>query len=72
MLYDVLYENLSDIKSHFSGPENGLKNASKILGSEYIDKIIMVDQSPIGRTPRSNPATYTGIWTHIRDFFLFT
>ncbi len=69
LLYDVLYENLSDIKSHFIGPEKGLKNASKIFGSEYVDKIIMVDQSPIGRTPRSNPATYTGIWTPIRDFF---
>lgn len=69
LLYDVLYENLSDIKSHFSDLEKGLKNVSKILGSEYIDKIVMVDQSPIGRTPRSNPATYTGIWTPIRDFF---
>jgi len=40
-----------------------------ILGLEHIDKIIDIDQSPIGRTPRSNPATYTGLFTHIRDFF---
>ncbi|MEK9181339.1 MAG: excinuclease ABC subunit UvrA [Patescibacteria group bacterium] len=41
----------------------------KILGIENIDKIIDIDQSPIGRTPRSNPATYTGVFTYIRDMF---
>jgi excinuclease ABC subunit A len=41
----------------------------KITGLEYIDKIIEIDQSPIGRTPRSNPATYTGAFTPIRDWF---
>jgi excinuclease ABC subunit A len=41
----------------------------RITGLEYIDKIIQIDQSPIGRTPRSNPATYTGAFTHIRDWF---
>jgi len=41
----------------------------RIIGSEFIDKVIIVDQSPIGRTPRSNPATYTGVFTHIRDMF---
>ena len=41
----------------------------QIKGMEYIDKVINIDQSPIGRTPRSNPATYTGIFTHIRDLF---
>jgi len=40
-----------------------------ILGLEYLDKIIEIDQSPIGRTPRSNPATYTGVFDHIRDIF---
>ncbi len=39
------------------------------IGVENIDKIIDIDQSPIGRTPRSNPATYTGLFTHIRDWF---
>lgn len=66
LLYDVLYKNLVKIKSHFS---NSLENVGKISGSEYIDKVIVVDQSPIGRTPRSNPATYTGIFTPIREFF---
>ena len=42
---------------------------SSIKGFENIDKIIDIDQSPIGRTPRSNPATYTGLFTHIRDWF---
>ena len=41
----------------------------EILGLEYIDKVIDIDQSPIGRTPRSNPATYTGMFNHIRDLF---
>ncbi|MCX6338930.1 MAG: excinuclease ABC subunit UvrA [Candidatus Aureabacteria bacterium] len=45
------------------GKHRGLK------GLEMIDKVIVIDQSPIGRTPRSNPATYTGIYTHIRDLF---
>ena len=42
---------------------------SNVEGLENIDKIIEIDQSPIGRTPRSNPATYTGLFTHIRDLF---
>lgn len=41
----------------------------KLVGAENIDKIINIDQSPIGRTPRSNPATYTGLFTNIRDWF---
>ena len=41
----------------------------KLIGAENIDKIINIDQSPIGRTPRSNPATYTGLFTNIRDWF---
>jgi len=42
---------------------------AKLIGADLIDKIIDIDQSPIGRTPRSNPATYTGIFTPIREFF---
>ena len=52
---------------------NGSKyNPSKykeIIGLKYLDKVIDIDQSPIGRTPRSNPATYTGAFTYIRDWF---
>jgi len=66
LIYDVLYKNL--IKVLYRIPEP-LENVSKILGGEYLDRVVMVDQSPIGRTPRSNPATYTGVFTPIREFF---
>lgn len=44
----------------------------EILGLEYLDKVVAIDQNPIGRTPRSNPATYTGLFTDIRDLFTQT
>ncbi|MBR4419049.1 MAG: excinuclease ABC subunit UvrA, partial [Clostridia bacterium] len=47
----------------------GLQNG---IGEPYVDKIIRIDQSPIGRTPRSNPATYTGLWTLVRELFAAT
>ncbi len=65
LLYDTLYENINRIKSRYKT----LEGASKITGTEYFEKAVIVDQSPIGRTPRSNPATYTGIFTPIREFF---
>ena len=43
-----------------------------ILGMEYLNKVVLVDQSPIGRTPRSNPATYTNAFSYIRDLFTST
>ncbi len=67
LLYDVLYKNLLQIKSRPGRPK--LEHVAEIKGAEYINRIIVIDQSPIGRTPRSNPATYTGIFTPIRDFF---
>lgn len=44
-------------------------NHERIEGIEYLDKVIVIDQSPIGRTPRSNPATYTGVFNHIRELY---
>ncbi|MDP3051895.1 MAG: excinuclease ABC subunit UvrA [bacterium] len=72
LLYDVLYTNINRVKARLPAGEagiEGLEKASKVFGAEYINKAIVVDQSPIGRTPRSNPATYTGIFTPIRELF---
>ena len=52
-----------------TGPSSGRARTSAITGLDQIDKIINIDQSPIGRTPRSNPATYTGLFDPIRDLF---
>mgnify|MGYP001088891385 CR=1 FL=1 len=65
LLYDVLYENLKKIKEkNFK-----LTNVKEIRGYQNIDRVVIIDQSPIGRTPRSNPATYTSCFTPIREFF---
>ncbi len=66
LVEEILYKGLVQ-RLHNSRQKPGLHK--KILGIEYIDKVIEVDQSPIGRTPRSNPATYTGVFSHIRQLF---
>ncbi len=55
--------------NHFHHGQRTPLPYGEILGLEHLDKVIDMDQSPIGRTPRSNPATYTGLFTHIRDLF---
>lgn len=57
------------LKQHFYNSKDIPGKHDQITGLEHIDKVIDIDQSPIGRTPRSNPATYTGVFTHIRDLF---
>ena len=57
---------------HFYGAKELPGKHEKIEGFENIDRVVVVDQSPIGRTPRSNPATYTGIFSQIRDLFSVT
>lgn len=69
LFHDILARALS--KYFYNSKEEPGKH-KKILGVEHIDKIINIDQSPIGRTPRSNPATYTGLFTPIRDLFAST
>ncbi|WP_284734632.1 excinuclease ABC subunit UvrA [Sphingosinicella terrae] len=54
---------------HLNGARIQAGRHDKVSGLEYLDKVIDIDQSPIGRTPRSNPATYTGAFTQIRDWF---
>lgn len=54
---------------HFYGSKNPVGKHRKITGFEHFDKIIEIDQSPIGRTPRSNPATYVGFFSEIRELF---
>lgn len=66
LLVDVVYRRLAQML-HSSREPAG--NHDAIEGVEYIDKVINIDQSPIGRTPRSNPATYTGLFGPIRDLF---
>jgi excinuclease ABC subunit A len=68
LLYDVLYKNVVQIKNN-PGKIGKLVDVKEVKGTEYLNKVSIIDQSPIGRTPRSNPATYTGIFTPIRDFF---
>ena len=66
LINDTLFPILSNKFYHSSLVPLPYKS---ITGLEHIDKVIEIDQSPIGRTPRSNPATYTGLFTLIRDFF---
>ncbi|MEW5815825.1 MAG: excinuclease ABC subunit UvrA [Spirochaetota bacterium] len=66
LLSDLLYPSLSNRVAKTHLPEG---NYNRITGVENIDKVINIDQSPIGRTPRSNPATYVGLFTPIRELF---
>ncbi len=68
-LYDILYKN---IDMRFNRRETKLEHVASLSGTEYLGRAILIDQSPIGRTPRSNPATYTGAFSHIRDLFAST
>jgi excinuclease ABC subunit A len=66
LVNDILFRGLSNLKNH-TGYRTGAYQS--ISGSEYVDKIINIDQQPIGKTPRSNPATYTGVFNDIRDLY---
>jgi excinuclease ABC subunit A len=66
LLIDILYKALA---RHINNSPDKPGKFDKIMGAGLIDKVIDIDQSPIGRTPRSNPATYTGVFTLIREIF---
>ncbi len=68
LVNDILYQALFN-KLNKREQEN---NLTALLGDEEIDKVIQIDQTPIGRTPRSNPATYSGVFTKIRELFAQT
>lgn len=70
-LYELVYKNL---QARFDRRYRSAAtyNCALFSGAEYLHRTILIDQSPIGRTPRSNPATYTGAWTFIRDIFAET
>ena len=65
ILYTVLANELN-------GARQVAGRHTRVLGLEHLDKVVHVDQGPIGRTPRSNPATYTGVWDHVRRLFAET
>ncbi|MBM2817853.1 MAG: uvrA [Parcubacteria group bacterium] len=70
-VYEILHKNLQ-ARFERRYRTNEVFNCKSFTGSEYLSRTIMIDQSAIGRTPRSNPATYTGAFTFIRDMFAAT
>ena len=70
-MYEILHKNLQGrLERKYRTAQ--VFNVASISGTEYVTRVILIDQSPIGRTPRSNIATYTGTFTHIRDLFALT
>lgn len=69
LVNEILYKELA---ARLNRAKTKAGNFREIEGVDYLDKIIAIDQAPIGRTPRSNPATYTGLFTDIRDLFAST
>tara|TARA_Y100001934_G_scaffold232691_1_gene281682 strand:- start:2854 stop:4770 length:1917 start_codon:yes stop_codon:yes gene_type:complete len=66
LVNEILSKKLSQ---HFYRSKDRPGDHDNVIGLEHVDKVINIDQSPIGRTPRSNPATYTGVFTNIREIF---
>lgn len=66
LINELLHKGL---QAHFNRDKKAIFQCEGFEGLDHLDKVIMIDQSPIGRTPRSNPATYTGIFDHIRQLF---
>ncbi|MEG0546349.1 MAG: excinuclease ABC subunit UvrA [Oscillospiraceae bacterium] len=69
LINEILYKRLAN---ELNGAQKPVGSHKDMTGIEHLDKVIDIDQSPIGRTPRSNPATYTGVFTDIRELFAST
>ena len=69
LVHDVLYQALALAKEQTKGRRRQASASIAIEGAEYIDEVVLVDQSPIGRTPRSNPVTYIKAFDAIRELF---
>ncbi|MFG1800679.1 excinuclease ABC subunit UvrA [Micromonospora carbonacea] len=69
LVNDILHAVLAN---QINGARHVPGRHTRVSGLEHVDKVVGVDQSPIGRTPRSNPATYTGVWDHVRKLFAET
>jgi excinuclease ABC subunit A len=72
LLHDVLYKGLRTLKNQSNDAPISSESFAEITGDEFIDEIVLVDQSPIGRTPRSNPVTYIKAFDGIRELFAST
>ena len=70
-MYEILNRNL-EARLERTKRSPKMFNCENFTGAEYISRVVLIDQSAIGRTPRSNPATYTGAWTHVRDLYAET
>jgi len=71
LMYEILHKNLrARLEKKYRSAKT--YNAKAVTGTEYISRSVLINQSPIGRTPRSNPATYTGAFTFIRELFATT
>ena len=70
-MYEILNRNL-EARLERAKRSSKMFNCENFTGAEYVSRVVLIDQSAIGRTPRSNPATYTGAWTHVRDLYAET
>lgn len=69
LVHDIIYAGIKKQRGEWTGPVGSVR---KIEGAQYVDDVVLVDQSPIGRTPRSNPVTYIKVYDAIRDLFAST